>query len=259
MRPRSRMRSFQLLRKRAVNPRGKLTTDLERVALRCLTHCKRDWEKRYIMELQYEHIDWSDIVDAELSGDQEALRELRSAPLPRLARCPARSPLSSESSHTSVYSPPSLPHRDRAAEMKREKQARPRRQKDAQSPVSRGSGGDGSQPPRRVPDSLSARPVDPTEYPMIGQQADKENSTTALPFSSHTSSAGGERANAASYAQMVTRKAKRTLVDRCLSPCEAPVNKRHVTSDIMKTPTEFKTFFHHGPSPSCETTPETGR
>lgn len=33
------------------------------------------------MELQYEHIDWSDIVDAELSGDQEALRMLRSAKL----------------------------------------------------------------------------------------------------------------------------------------------------------------------------------
>ena len=33
------------------------------------------------LQLQYEHIDWSDIVDAELSGDQEALRELRSARL----------------------------------------------------------------------------------------------------------------------------------------------------------------------------------
>ena len=31
------------------------------------------------LELQYERIDWGDIVEAELSGDQEALRELRSA------------------------------------------------------------------------------------------------------------------------------------------------------------------------------------
>ena len=31
------------------------------------------------MELQYEHIDWSDIAEAELSGDQETLRMLRSA------------------------------------------------------------------------------------------------------------------------------------------------------------------------------------
>lgn len=30
------------------------------------------------MELEYEHIDWSDIVEAELSGDQETLRKLRS-------------------------------------------------------------------------------------------------------------------------------------------------------------------------------------
>ena len=29
------------------------------------------------LQLQYEHIDWSDIVDAELSGDQETLLELR--------------------------------------------------------------------------------------------------------------------------------------------------------------------------------------
>lgn len=33
------------------------------------------------MELQYEHIDWNDIVDAELSGDQETLCMLRSAKL----------------------------------------------------------------------------------------------------------------------------------------------------------------------------------
>ena len=31
------------------------------------------------LELQYENIDWGDIVEAELSGDQETLRELRSA------------------------------------------------------------------------------------------------------------------------------------------------------------------------------------
>ena len=30
-----------------------------------------------MMELQFEHIDWNDIVDAELSGDQEALESLR--------------------------------------------------------------------------------------------------------------------------------------------------------------------------------------
>ena len=30
------------------------------------------------MELEYEHIDWSDIVEAELSGDHETLRKLRS-------------------------------------------------------------------------------------------------------------------------------------------------------------------------------------
>lgn len=33
------------------------------------------------MELQYEHIDWNDIVDAEQSGDQETLCMLRSAKL----------------------------------------------------------------------------------------------------------------------------------------------------------------------------------
>ena len=30
-----------------------------------------------MMELQFEHIDWNDIVDAELSGHQEALDSLR--------------------------------------------------------------------------------------------------------------------------------------------------------------------------------------
>lgn len=31
----------------------------------------------YELELQYEHIDWNDIVDAEQSGDQETLELLR--------------------------------------------------------------------------------------------------------------------------------------------------------------------------------------
>ena len=30
------------------------------------------------MELEFEHIDWDDIVEAELSGDQETLTKLRS-------------------------------------------------------------------------------------------------------------------------------------------------------------------------------------
>ena len=29
------------------------------------------------MELEYEHIDWNEIVDAELSGDQGALEQLK--------------------------------------------------------------------------------------------------------------------------------------------------------------------------------------
>lgn len=58
------------------------------------------------------------------------------------------------------------------------------------------------------------------------------------------------------YAEMVSRNPKRTLVDRCLSPSEVPL-KRSATSDIMKTPTEFKTFYPA--SPSCDTTPETNR
>lgn len=58
------------------------------------------------------------------------------------------------------------------------------------------------------------------------------------------------------YAEMVSRNPKRTLVDRCLSPSDAPL-KRSATSDIMKTPTEFKTFYPA--SPSCDTTPETNR
>ena len=31
------------------------------------------------MELEFEHIDWDDIVEAELSGDSDTLQKLRSA------------------------------------------------------------------------------------------------------------------------------------------------------------------------------------
>lgn len=86
------------------------------------------------------------------------------------------------------------------------------------------------------------------EYPVLGNQQENilpfEEFTTSSPFSTST------------YAEMVTRNPKRTLVDRCLSPSEAPL-KRSATSDVMKTPTEFKTFYQS--SPSCDTTPETNR
>lgn len=92
------------------------------------------------------------------------------------------------------------------------------------------------------------------EYPVVGQtREDKENVMTALPFADFPTETDADRA---SYAQMVTRNSKRTLVDRCLSPSEVPV-KRLITSDIMKTPTEFKTFIHI--TETCDTTPENGR
>ena len=100
--------------------------------------------------------------------------------------------------------------------------------------------------------SLPSR-LSKAEYPFLGQRQNNDENilppfTTSSPCSTVTST---------SYAQMVNRNPKRTLMDRCLSPTDAPL-KRSATSDIMTTPTEFKTF-SHDVSPSCETTPETNR
>ena len=144
-------------------------------------------------------------------------------------------------------------YRNRAAEIKQEKQTK---QAPQSSPVSR----TGRKAPRHQDSSLSAALPDLAEYPVVGQTTeDKENELTTLPFAD-LSSAGSESdlVNGASYAQMVTRNAKRTLGDRCLSPSEAPV-KRLVTSDIMNTPTEFKHFFHDTSPTTCDTTPESGK
>ena len=88
----------------------------------------------------------------------------------------------------------------------------------------------------------------------VEEEEDKENVMTALPFANFPSE---DQKSGASYAHMVTRNAKRTLGDRCLSPSEVPI-KRLVTSDIMKTPTEFRHFLHDT-SPACDTTPESER
>ena len=145
-------------------------------------------------------------------------------------------------------------YRNRAAEIKQEKQNK-------QAPQSPPLSARTSRKAARRPDSsLSAALLDLTEYPVVEQTTeDKENETTTLPFA-HFSSAGSESdlVNGASYAKMVTRNAKRTLGDRCLSPSEGPV-KRLVTSDIMKTPTEFKNFFHPTSPTTCDTTPESGK
>lgn len=39
--------------------------------------CPSSYNGTREMELEYENIDWGDIVEAELNGDQETLRELR--------------------------------------------------------------------------------------------------------------------------------------------------------------------------------------
>ena len=101
-----------------------------------------------------------------------------------------------------------------------------------------------------LPENLSV-----AEYPVLGDGQNMENSSFPFSTSSPLSMA---TSTATSYAQMVGRNPKRTLVDRCLSPSEVPI-KRSVTSDIMKTPTEFKTSHFIDMSPSCDTTPETTR
>lgn len=97
------------------------------------------------------------------------------------------------------------------------------------------------------------------EYPVL------RNIENVLPFQSFDSSP-----TTTSYAQAVTRNPKRAMLDRCTSPSEAPL-KRSATSDIMKTPTEFKTLsrvFHNKNGetiiasdnfPQCDTTPESNR
>lgn len=219
------------------------------------------------MELQYEHIDWSDIADAELSGDQEALRKLRSATM-KISVCRTVVSL-----HTDLWlnymirSFLLFTYRDRAAEMKRAKARSPvyqrKTEKNGQAqPQS-------SQHHNRVTESVAQdvmkyvdskndglghspeTRLDKDEYPILGKTQNDEN---VLPFEGFTTSSPcSEVTTTTSYAQMVNRNAKRTLVDRCLSPSEVPL-KRSATSDIMKTP---KTFYHE--SSPCDTTPETNR
>ena len=151
--------------------------------------------------------------------------------------------------------------RERAAEMKRrvkeERQAKSEScLEETESPLSRRPSQ--QQQRRRAPrkhqeDDLSAQLLALAENPVGETTQDKEN----LSFANFHPSGGVTRENTASYAHIVTRNCKRTLVDRCLSPSEVPV-KRQVTSEMMKTPTEFKTFLPYT-SPSCDTTPETGR
>ena len=97
------------------------------------------------------------------------------------------------------------------------------------------------------------------EYPVL------RNVENVLPFQSFDSSP-----TATSYAQAVARNPKRAMLDRCTSPSEAPL-KRSATSDVMKTPTEFKTLSRvfqkkNGETtvtldnfPQCDTTPESNR
>lgn len=106
-----------------------------------------------------------------------------------------------------------------------------------------------------VNQSLHQPTLNPEEYPMLLTQQNKENTT--LPFSNF--SPCSTVVSATSYAQMVNRNPKRTLVDRCLSPTDGLPHKRAVTSDIMTTPTEYKSFSHYTTSPSCDTTPEATR
>ena len=64
------------VQKSAGNTRGKQPTDKKATCDWART-TKGGQDTEETMELQYEHIDWGDIVEAELSGDQEALRKLR--------------------------------------------------------------------------------------------------------------------------------------------------------------------------------------
>jgi histone RNA hairpin-binding protein len=183
------------------------------------------------LQLEYEHIDWSDIVEAELSGDQDTLRQLRdkAAEIKRMQATP-------EQGRERGPTPPASSPVSRESQQQQQRRPSSRRQQHQQ-------------------DSISAQLLDLAEYPVIGQ-SNKENTT--LPFANflNDSSITTAADAAKSYAQaVVTRNAKRTLMDRCLSPSELPV-KRPVTSDMMTTPTEPNTFFQNT-SPSCETTPET--
>ena len=82
------------------------------------------------------------------------------------------------------------------------------------------------------------------DYPVLGGQ--RRNRKNSLPFEDFPSASSSPCSTAtaaatSSYAQAVHRNSKRMLVDRCLSPSEAPL-KRSATSDVMTTPTESKTF-----------------
>ena len=207
------------------------------------------------MELEYEHIDWNDIADAELSGDQEALRKLRSAPCMTLCTSACRSSLRC------------FLCRDRAAEIKLQAKTpisdlpcQPSSIHTKEHEVERllhHNGGAVAQDVTNYVNSKSKSQHDYQleEYPLLsgGTHSNKEN--TVLPFA--TFSPCSSKATT-SYAQVVNRNPKRTLVDRCLSPSEVPL-KRPVTSDIMTTPTENKMLFYQDLSPTCETTPETNR
>ena len=165
-----------------------------------------------VWELKFEHIDWADIADAELSGDQEALQ--------KLMLVPARA--STASSGQGVCSSP-LFCRDRSAEI--------RRSLSMQSPPPVPSSDENALPFENFLEEENKDPLPPPKQPFSAPRSRKR-------MKDIQTTPTGNGLSSWSYAdalQNSKKGSKRRVADRLgLSPIEQP-SKR--TRDPQTSPT----------------------
>ena len=196
-----------------------------------------------MMELQFEHIDWNDIVDAELSGDQDALEVLRwDKPSPRLA-----------------YALTSLPsvYRSKSMELKRSfscpspSPRRPSHSSPARSPH-HSPRNTHFKVPRKHRKILNPKSLNYRQNGQLHNSPSHEFNIFSDLDEHYPSLAGGSGDSVqhklpfedflqSSYSQAVApRSTKRTTSERaCLSPIDVQP-KRSALSGLIKTPTEVR-------------------
>lgn len=178
------------------------------------------------MELQFEHIDWNDIVEAELSGDQEALEVLRnrSIELKRSFSLPSPSPPRSSPPHR--HAPKRLSNSPQSARFAGGHFKVPRKHRRPLTPRSQ---------KHQLQRPTVGKPAPGLEFQDLDHHYPALSRSCSLPHQPQHSSPSG-----LSYAEVaLTRSTKRTASERlCLSPIESTA-KRSATSDLIKTPTEL--------------------
>ncbi|XP_003383973.1 PREDICTED: histone RNA hairpin-binding protein-like [Amphimedon queenslandica] len=166
-------------------------------------------------DLKFEHIDWVDISDAELSGNQEALEQLMNKSIE----------IKQQLANSSFSAPP------------------PPQTPVSTTPLTHSTPNE-QQPPQSTPKSALEGQV---FFPPSSSSANKENMSTSIinasspgllttPNSCRSNMNGSFRVPSASYARAARSSGKRRMGERVgLSPIEIP-KKRHPIRDLTITP-----------------------